>query len=127
MDHWVFVDTCIWAAFFDKSTSPHKARVAELLDTDRIALIGPIVAEVLLGFRRKDQADWVASRLRMAHIVETTWDDWRDAADLARQLAGTGHKLPLTDLVVAAVVKRCHASLYTSDPHDDVIPEIKRH
>ena len=82
MDHWVFVDTCIWASFFTKPSSPEKQAVDRLLDADRIVLVGPIVAEVLLGFRRKDQADWIASRLRLAHYVETEWNDWRATADL---------------------------------------------
>ena len=67
---WVFVDTCIWASFFGKANSPEKFAVDDLLDSDRVALVGPVVSEVLLGFRRKEQVDWVASRLRLAHYVE---------------------------------------------------------
>jgi len=99
MDEWVFVDTCIWASFFGKPGSPEKAGVNKLLDADRVAIAGPIVAEVLLGFRRKDQADWVASRLRITHYVETRWDDWQAAADLGRDFASKGHKVRLTDLI----------------------------
>ena len=126
MEDWVFVDTCIWASFFGKPGSPEKAAVDDLLDADRIALLGPIVAEVLLGFRRKDQADWVSSRLQLAHYVEAGWDDWRAAADLGRDLAAKGNKLPLTDLVVAAVTRRCRAWVYTTDPHFDLILDLKR-
>src|SRR5437868_13709579 len=127
MEEWVFVDTCIWASFFGKPSSPEKTAVDELLDADRVALLGPIVAEILLGFRRKDQADWVASRLQLAHYVEAGWDDWRAAADLGRDLAVKGNKLPLTDLVVAAVARRCNAWVYTTDPHFDLIPDLKRY
>lgn len=126
MEDWVFVDTCIWASFFGKPSSPEKAAVDALLDKDRVAMLGPILAEVLLGFRRKDQADWVASRLRLAHYVESGWDDWRIAAELGRDLAAKGNKLPLTDLLVAAVSRRCHAWVYTTDPHFDLIPDLKR-
>src|SRR5882724_2455040 len=126
MDDWVLVDTCVWASFFGKPGSREKAAVDDLLDLDRVALVGAILAEVLLGFRRKDQADWAASRLRMAHYIEADWDHWRAAADLGRDLAATGHKLPITDLLVAVVAKRINASVYTIDPHFDVIPELKR-
>src|ERR1017187_10566033 len=98
MDEWVFVDTCIWASFFGKPGSPEKAAVDDLLDADRVALVGPLLAEVLLGCRRNDQADWVASRLKMAHYVHTDCEHWRAAADLGRELAANGHMLPLTDL-----------------------------
>ena len=127
MNEWVFVDTCIWACFFGKPSSPEKRAVDELLDTDRVALVGPILAEILLGFRRDDQAAWVASRLRMAHYVEVDWVDWRAAADLGRELAAKGHKLPLTDLVVASASRRCDAWVCTSDPHFDLIPHLKRY
>lgn len=126
MEEWVIVDTCIWASFFGKPSSPEKAVVDELLDRDRVAVLGPIVAEVLLGFRRKDQADWVASRLQLAHAIEVGWDDWRAAADLGRDLAAGGSKLPLTDLVVATVARRCQAGVYTTDPHFDLIRDLKR-
>lgn len=47
MEHWVFVDTCIWASFFTRPKSPEKLAVDDLLAQDRVALIGPVVAEVL--------------------------------------------------------------------------------
>lgn len=127
MDDWVFVDTRIWASFFAKPASAEKAAVDALIDSDRVALVGPVVAEILLGFRRKDQADWVASRLRMAHFQDAGWADWQAAAELGRDLAAKGHKIPLTDLLLATVTLRCDAWLYTTDPHFDLIPALKRH
>ncbi len=62
----------------------------------------------------------------MAHYVEAGWDDWRAAGDLGRELAAKGNKLPLTDLLVATVAGRCHARVYTSDPHFDLISDLKR-
>lgn len=126
MDDWVLVDTCIWASFFGKPASPEKSAVDDLLDSDRVAIVGPVVAEVLIGFRRKDQADWVASRLRMTHYIEAGWDDWHAAADLGRVLAAKGYKIPLTDLLVATLAIRCGALVYTTDPHFDLIAELKR-
>ena len=127
MEDWVFVDTCIWASFFGKPASPEKLAVDELLDADRVALAGPIVGEVLLGFRRKDQADWVVSRLRLANYVEAGWDDWRAAADDGRVLAAKGNQIPLSDLLVAAVAKRCNAWVYSTDPHFDLMSDLKRY
>jgi predicted nucleic acid-binding protein len=127
MEDWVLVDTCIWASFFAKPGSREKSAVDELLDADRAALTGPILGEVLLGFRRKDQADWVASRLRLTHYLETEWNDWRIAAEVGRTLAAKGHRLPLTDLVSAVAAKRCDCWLYTTDPHFDLIPDLKRY
>jgi predicted nucleic acid-binding protein len=63
----------------------------------------------------------------LAHYVEVGWDDWRMAADVGRELAAQGNKLPLTDLVVASAAKRCDAWVYTTDPHFDLIPDLKRY
>jgi predicted nucleic acid-binding protein len=65
--------------------------------------------------------------LQLAHYLEAGWDDWRAAADLGRDLAAKGHKLPLTDLMVATVARRCDAWVYTTDPHFDYIPDLKRY
>jgi predicted nucleic acid-binding protein len=61
----------------------------------------------------------------MAHYVEAAWDQWRAAADLGRSVAANGHKLPLSDLILAAVVTRCNSWIYTTDPDFDVIPDPK--
>jgi len=69
----------------------------------------------------------VASRLRLAHYIEPTWDDWRNAAALGRELAAKGHDIPLTDLVIATVARRAKAAVFSSDPDFDLIPDLKRH
>ena len=126
MTDWVFVDTCIWASFFAKPNSLEQRVVGGLLRLDRVALVGPIVAEVLLGIRRRDQADWVGSRLKLSHYVEADWDNWRSAAELGRSLAALRHRLPLSDLVVAAVALDLGAAVCSTDPHFDLIPDLKR-
>jgi predicted nucleic acid-binding protein len=123
----VLVDTGVWSAFFSKPSSNERRAVGTLLDEDRVALTGPVLAEVLRGFRRAEQADWVTSRLRLAHYLEPIWHDWRNAAVLGRELAAKGHNLPLTDLVVAALSRRVQVFIFTLDPHFDVIPGLKRY
>ena len=76
----VLVDTCVWVPFFNRPQSAVKRTIDELLDDDRAALVGPILAEVLSGFRHDTEADWVASVLRGVAYVELIWDDWRAAA-----------------------------------------------
>ena len=57
----ILVDTCIWAVYFKKSQSVVRRHIDELLDEDQLVLIGPVLTELLVGFKRKAQADWVAS------------------------------------------------------------------
>ena len=85
----VIIDTCIWASFFAKPHSLEKRAVDALLDAHRVVVTGPILTEVLLGFRRQEQADWVASRMRMAHRAKVIWDDWCQAGSWGKQMAAT--------------------------------------
>src|SRR4051794_35143755 len=109
----VLIDTCLWGPFFNRPRSREKQAVDELLDDDRAALIGPILTEILLGFRRDEQADWVASVLRGLHFLEVIWNEWRAAARLGRRLIAAGHSLPLSDLVLAAVALERDLAVYT--------------
>jgi len=120
------VDTCVWIPFFNRPQSVEKRAIDALLAEDRAALIGPILAEILQGFRRDDRADWVASSLRGLHYLEVQWDDWRAAARLGRQLINRGHCLPLSDLTVAALALRTDSAVFSTDPHFDLIRGLKR-
>jgi predicted nucleic acid-binding protein len=42
-------------------------------------------------------------------------------------VASKGHDVPLTDLVIAALATRVQAFVFTSDPHFDLIPGLKRY
>jgi predicted nucleic acid-binding protein len=122
----VLVDTCIWVPYFNRPQSHEKRIVDELLDEDRAVLIGPVLAEILQGFRRHEEADWVASQLRGLRFVDITWDNWIQAARLGRDAAASGQRLPLTDLVLAAVAIERDLSVYSVDPHFDRFEELRR-
>ncbi len=126
MANLVLIDTCIWGPFFSRKASAHKTAVRKLLKEDRAAIVGPILAETLLGFKKTEEADWVASALEGSRYFDLAWDDWCAAANLGRQLAAGGHDLPLSDLCLAAVAKRIQCQVYTIDPHFDVIPDLQR-
>lgn len=123
----IIIDTCIWIPFFNRPASIEKRSVDDLLDEDRAAITGPILAEILQGFRRSEQADWIASSLRGLHFLEPEWDDWRTAARLGSDLTSRGHRLPLTDLLIASLAVRFECAIYTSDPHFDLFANIKRY
>ena len=42
------------------------------------------------------------------------------------RLAAAGHRLPLSDLILATVALRLAAEIYTTDPHFDLIGEVGR-
>ena len=123
---WVLIDTCLWVSYFNRRHSIEHRVIDALLDADQAATTGVILAEVLQGFRRDDQADWVASSLSGLHYLQPDWDDWRATAKLGRRLNASGQILPLTDLVVSAIAIRRECAVFTIDPHFDLISELKR-
>lgn len=121
----VLVDTCVWAAYFSRPQSNATQTIDELLDDHRVVLISPVLAEVLRGIKNKHQADFVASQLEGVHWELIRWQDWKRAAEIARNLASQGKTIPLTDLTISAIALDRGFEVYTSDPHFDLIPELK--
>jgi len=68
----------------------------------------------------------VASELRGLQYLQVTWNEWRAAANLGRGLVATGHTLPQTDLVLAAVALGRDCEIYRSDPNFDLILGLRR-
>ena len=123
----VLVDTCMWVSFFNRPQSKIKKVIDELLDDDRVMMIGPVLAEVLVGFRREQQAQWVASFLSGTEFESLRWDDWCHVASLERQLKSKGHDdVPQTDCVVAATALDRRWLVYSDDPHFDLIDWLPR-
>jgi predicted nucleic acid-binding protein len=85
-----------------------------------------VLYEVLIGFRRDEHADWVASALGGVTLVEPTRDEWRSAARLGRRLIAQGHRIPLTDVLLSAVAIERGYAVYSVDPDFDLVPEVAR-
>lgn len=122
----VMIDTCVWATYFNRPTSRTNRLVSELIDRDLAAITGVVLTEILIGFKRESQADWVASSLRGLHWLDLSWAEWGAAAKIGRVLKSRGHTLPLADLAIAAVVRERGLMLASTDPHFDVIEGLNR-
>ncbi len=122
----ILIDTRIWAGYLNRNQSTERRTVDPLLDDDRAAITRMILAEVLQGFRRDEQSAGWPSSLKGLHDVEPTWDDWRVAAKLGRHLAANEYRLPLTDLAIAVIALRNDCAVLTTDPHFDLIANLKR-
>lgn len=125
MAEMVVVDTCVWAAFFRRGQNGLKDQVTQLLKRDSACLVGPVIAEVLLGIRNERHADWVWSVLDGLHNLALEAADWRTAAALGRQIAVHQRRLPLSDLVIAAASIRYGCKVLTIDPDFDHIPNVQ--
>ncbi|MDA0836636.1 MAG: PIN domain-containing protein [Planctomycetota bacterium] len=121
----VIVNTCVWASYFSRKSATTNQAVNLLFEEDRVAVIGPVVTELLMGIRDEGAADWIASRLSVMNPLEIEWDDWREAANIHRELAARGHVLPIGDSLIARVALRESCAVFTVDPHFRLIPGLK--
>ena|SRR5436190_1904568 len=122
----VLIDTCIWISFFRNPRSPSVRDIRPLAVQDRIVTVGPVIAEVLMGFRREAEANWAHAQFGGVHYRELKREHWREAARLYRDQRGRGNELPLTDLVIVAAAIDWDLDLFTIDPHFDLFPAVSR-
>lgn len=123
----VLIDTCVWIAFFRNPKSPAVRDVRPLAVQDRIVTVGPVMAEVLMGFRREAEANWASARFGGVRYLELKREHWRQAARLYREQKGKGNELPLTDLVIVAAAFDWDLDVFTTDPHFDLFPALPRY
>ncbi len=123
----VIADTSVWIPFFNRPESVEKRELDVLLDTDRVVLVGIVLAELLQGCRTVGEADEVASKLEGLRFLETRRSTWRRSGELSFMLRRRGVTLPLSDLVIAGLALEHRCSVYALDPHFEQVPHLTLH
>lgn len=67
-DGLVFVDTAAWISFFRPGESIVGDRVRRLIETDRVVLAGPVLAEFLQGARSEAEAQTLRLTLGVRNL-----------------------------------------------------------
>ena len=102
-----------------------RQEVARLLDAGQLAICGVVVAELLLGVRDHERQP-LLDLVNEALLWELTQADYVQAGELGNALRRKGYKVPLTDLIIAALAVRMKAQVLTLDIRDfGVIPGVK--
>ena len=120
----ILPDTSCWIDFFrPQGEVVVRAQMQRWLESGRLAVCGPVRAEVLRGARRKE-----APRLADAFAALTHLDaqerDWEAVETGARALADGGHTVPLLDLLITAIARRHAVILAHRDAHFRAIEEV---
>jgi len=110
----LLVDSSVWIDFF-RGTRDVVRRVDAALDKDRIAVCGPVVAEVLSGARTR--ADFV--RLKDAFeglaLLPEPADSWLRVAEARFALARRGTQAALVDILIALTAANAGHLVLTRD------------
>ena len=110
----VLVDSSVWIDFF-RGDPRARARLDVLLQDDRAAVSGPIVAEVTSGARTPAIFQQLRSRLGALTMLDAPEDVWDRAAAARFALARQGTQAHLVDLLVALTASSAGHALLTRD------------
>ena len=107
------------------STASVKARLAPIIEAGEAATCGIIDLEVLYSARNAQDHESIRRRRSLAYTwVPMTDADFTRAMDVQGQLALSGHhRLPIPDLLVAAVAERAGLTVIHYDRDFDTIAE----
>ncbi len=121
----VIVDSTIWIHYLRTPDTPIGRELTKLLDNDEVAIVGPIMAEVLQGVRNENGFLQLLNRLGALPYLEISKDTWVRAAQLSWQLKVQGRLTPLIDLLIAAVALEGNHQVFTLDEHFQRVPGLR--
>jgi predicted nucleic acid-binding protein len=103
----VVVDSSVWIDFF-RGDAEIVERVDALLADDRVAVTGPIIAEVSSGARTVALFEKLRARLGALTILSDPPDLWQRVGEVRFGLARKGVQAHIVDLSIA-LTARAHA------------------
>ncbi|HEY2388498.1 MAG TPA: PIN domain-containing protein [Candidatus Binatia bacterium] len=96
----ILVDTSAWIDFF-RGRAPFAAAVDRLLESNEVALCGPVVTELRRGLRTARDRARVLPLIAGCHALEQPDRLWDEAGDLGYALARRGTSVKTVDLLIA--------------------------
>jgi len=110
----ILVDTSGWIAFF-RGEGQAVSRIDPLLADGRVAITGPISAEVLSGARSRKEFDLLKRLLEGLEWLPEPSDLWEKVVEQRFALARKGFQASLIDLTIALSALEAGDALMTRD------------
>jgi predicted nucleic acid-binding protein len=112
----IVADTSIWVDFFQNETSGYAKELEELIrDTNRIAVCGIVLQEILQGIRDEKVYELVKERLLKLLFLDAEKETYVLAASIYRTLRQYGLTVPAADVTIAAICIHHQVPLFTKD------------
>lgn len=123
----VVADTVVWIEFFNDPESEEKRAIDLLIDENELALVGPVLSELLQGCRTSGEANTILDHVSALPYLEMGFAVWQKAGELSSSLRRIGTTIPLIDIIIGAIAMEHDAEVFTTDPHFEKIPGLKLH
>ena len=114
----VLVDTCIWSLALRRSSpqdSPQIQELKELINEQRVVMLGPIRQEILSGIREQSQFNLLRDKMRAFPDFPLLQEDYETAAAFFNDCRRTGIQGSTTDFLICAVSARHALPIFTVD------------
>lgn len=108
------IETSAWVSFL-RGDAATVQRVDPLLAERRVAINGPIYAELLSGALTREIQNQLKILLRSLHWIREPSDIWDRVAEARFTLARQGHQATLVDVMIAISAAEAGAVLLTRD------------
>jgi len=121
----VVADTTVWIEFFNDPESDEKHAIDLLIDENELALVGPVLSELLQGCRTAGEANTILDHVSALTFLEMDFSLWRRTGELSSSLRRRGTTVPHMDIVIAVLAMEHDAEVFTTDPHFAKVPGLK--
>ena len=114
----ILVDTCIWSLALRRSSPqdlPQIRELKELINEQRVVMIGAIRQEILSGIREQLQFDLLRDKMRAFPDFPLLQEDYETAAAFFNDCRRAGIQGSATDFLICAVSARHSLPIFTVD------------
>jgi predicted nucleic acid-binding protein len=111
------VDTSVWVEFLRGEKAVIKRRLEKLLDENRAAVTGIILAELMTGISNEKDQRFLEECFLGLPYLEATREIFATAGKMGATLHKKGITLPISDLLIAALAKTHALTVLTLDNH----------
>ena len=123
----IIADTSAWIEFIRDPNSPTGQLMVSLIAGGEVAMIGPVLAELLQGSRNEGDLEFLSSNLAGLEFLETDQQVWNLAGRINFNLRRQGYQMAFADLIIAATSIRHDIPLFTNDSGFSRIPKLRLH
>ena len=110
----ILVDTSAWIEFF-RGHDPVAQRVDELLESNDVAVCGPILTELHRGFRSSADRGRILPLLEACHQLAQPQELWEEAGEMGFALGRKGVSVKILNLLIATYALVHSVALLTVD------------
>lgn len=121
----ILVDTNILIDYYRSRDS----ELAKRIDSEQIAICGPVRTEILHGAKSNDEIDNMISSFTTFELITIDEYDWDFTGIMLQTIKQNGFTIPVTDALIAYIGIKYDIPIWTKDHHfkfiQAVYPELK--